>query len=300
MEIEGPIGLAFGAGTGVVLFGRGFRHWRRLRWVEDTPTARVRSMPLGRVEVQGRAQAKAELEAPLTGTPCVYYRFRVEEERGSGRHRRWVTVAQGDSAAWGFYLEDDTGRALVDPTGAEIDIPHDWRETNPEIGARLSGVLDEHGVASNRWWGLRGKLRFTEWHISPGDPVYVLGVAQERSGIALERRQRISEKLAALRSDPEAMAHFDADGDGHVDAHEWEVARRLAVEEIQAIPLDDPVVIGRAPHGECPFYISDRAEMGVLQRHRWKSILYIFGGAALAIGCAVLLLRNLGIIGRIW
>ena len=71
-------------------------------------------MALGRVELHGRAQEKAELRAPFTGRACVYYRYTLEELVRSGNRNRWRQIESGDSAAWPFYLEDDTGRVLVD------------------------------------------------------------------------------------------------------------------------------------------------------------------------------------------
>jgi hypothetical protein len=296
-DLEASAWLAGGIVGGLVLFGAGFRAWRRLRLIEDTPTSRVRSMALGRVELAGRALGKADLEAPFTGAPCVYYRYRIEQEVRSNKRRSWRTVARGDSSAWGFYLEDDTGRVLVDPAGAEVDLSHDWKETNPELAPRLLAALARDGVDPEGWL-FRKKLRFTEWHIAPGDPLYVLGVAQERPGLAGERRRRIAEKLAALKRDPEAMAHLDVDGDGRVDADEWEVARRLVVQEITTEALDDRVVVAAAPQGESPFYVTDRGEDRVRSRHRWRAIGGIYGGGALALGCGAGLLHQFGLLGR--
>ncbi len=290
--------LAGGIVGGLVLFGAGFRAWRRLRLIEDTPTSRVRSMALGRVELAGRALGKGDLEAPFTGTACVYYRYRIEQEVRSNKRRSWRTVAQGDSSAWGFYLEDDTGRVLVDPAGAQVDLAHDWKETNPELAPRLLAALARDDVDPQGWL-LRKKLRFTEWHIAPGDPLYVLGVAQERPGLAGERRRRIAGKLAALKRDPEAMAHLDVDGDGRVDTDEWEVARHLVVQEITTAAVDDRVVVAVAPHGESPFYVTDRGEDHVRSRHRWRAIGGIYGGGVLALGCGAGLLHQLGLLGRL-
>lgn len=295
--LETTAGLAGGALGGLVLFGRGFRAWRRLRLIEDTPTSRVRSLALGPVELCGRALGKADLEAPFTGTPCVYYRYRIEQEVRRGRHRSWRTLARGDSAAWGFLLEDETGSVLVDPAGAEMDLAHDWRETDPALAPRLLAALAREDIDPHGWL-FRKRLRFTEWHVAPGDPLYVLGVAQERPGIAGERRRRIAEKLAALKRDPEAMAHLDANGDGGVDAEEWEVARRLVVQEMTLAAVEDRVVIAAAANGEAPFYITDRGEPQVRSRQRWRSLAGIYGGAALALGCGAGLLHIFGPFGR--
>jgi hypothetical protein len=91
---------------------------------------------MGRVELTGRTRSAAHLISPITGTPCAYYRYRVDEKRGHGKSQRWETIEQGDSAARGFYLEDETGLALVMPEGARIELS---RSVHQYYGG-LSGV----------------------------------------------------------------------------------------------------------------------------------------------------------------
>ncbi len=289
--------LAGGVVGGVVLFVYGFVVWRRKRLIEDTPTSKVRSMSMGRVEIHGRAQEKAELTAPLTGRACVYYRYQVEERRRSGKHTRWATVESGDSSAWGFYLEDDTGRVLIEPEDAQLLLEPDFRETNPVYHGSLGSFVQEHGLDRRSWLGGHRRMRFTEWHIAPGDELYVLGVAQERGGIARERRARIAGKLRALKADPEAMAHLDTDGDGSVSAEEWEVARRLAVQQVQQEGVEDRVSVGRDSDGNAPFFISDRDEKAVVGRLRWQVAGSVYGGASLTLVCLGFLLNRFGLLG---
>ena len=287
---------------GAVGFFWGFAVWRRLRIIQDTPTSKVRSMPMGRVELFGRAQEKAELVAPITRSPCVYYQYTVEEERRTGRDRRktWVTVDRGDSSSWGFYLEDETGHVLVMPAGAKVEIERDFEGYHGGLSDSLfnrDDGFDPGPWASRTWWGGNKRLRFREWRIAAGDPVYCLGVAQERPGIGGEQRQRILDKLRALKSDPEAMAHFDTDGDGHISDAEWEVARQLVTREEIHAAVDDRVVVGADPTKNALFYLSDRDESAVLDRHRWQVWLGIYGGAALSVTCLWFLLHKTGVVG---
>ncbi len=286
---------ALGCVGGVVAFGWGFRVWRRMRLIVDTPTAKVRSMPLGRVELGGRAQEKTELESPITRTPCVYYRFTVEEERRHKKNTTWVTIDSGDSAAWPFELVDDTGSVLVMPESARIELGRDFEVRHGGLSGMLFGNDDEDydaGPWARRGWlGLSTKkLRFREWRIHAGDALYVLGVAQERAGLAAERRARVIDKLRVLKSDPEAMAHFDEDGDGEVSAAEWEAARQLTVETVTREAVDDRIVVAADPQRDAPFLISDHGEASLVARLRARALLGIFGGAALAVACLWVLL----------
>lgn len=292
---------ALGSAGGGVAFFWGFSVWRQLRLIEDTPTAKVRSMPMGRVEVFGRAEEKGELFAPISQRPCVYYRYKVEEERSNGKSRSWHTIESGNSAAWGFYLCDETGRVLVLPDGAKVELERDlfgheggvvalFSENNPSFNLdrwRTRGFL---GGLLNR------KMRFSEWRIEPGDPVYVLGIAQERPGLAAEKRHQIVQKLKALKEDPDAMTHFDRDGDGGVSADEWEVARQLIVGEVSQTIPDDRVVIAAEARSKFPFMISDRDEGALTGRLRWQSALGVFGGASLSVVSMWFLLRFIGVL----
>ena len=288
--------------VGLFAFGWGFRIWRRHRLIRDTPTARARSMPMGRVELFGSAQDKAELLAPLSQNPCVYYRYRIEQVQHSGNHTRWETVDSGDSSAWGFYLEDETGRILVMPEDAEIKLRRDFRFTSENIPLWIRQSthpqLNLRHLRSSSWWSDGGRLRFSEWRLEAGDPVYVLGVAQPRPGIAAERRERILEKLRALKSDPDAMAHLDSDGDGVISAQEWEVARNLTVEEVSREPVADRVAVAVDPAGRAPFLISDRDEQELLDAYRWQAPSAIFGGAALAVAGLIYGLHYLSQLGE--
>jgi hypothetical protein len=77
----------------------------------------------GRVIGQARALGE-QLQGPLTGRPCVYYIAMVEEQRSTGRSTHWRTVAQ-ETRGVPFILEDGTGRAIVDPNGAQVALDFD-------------------------------------------------------------------------------------------------------------------------------------------------------------------------------
>jgi hypothetical protein len=289
------LALLAGIAGGCALFVKGFAVWRRERTVEDTPASRVRSMALGRVALQGKAVPwVSDLVAPLSGAPCCWYRYQVEEERRSGRSRSWHTIAHGDSAAFGFYLEDETGRVLVQPEGAELVLEPDLSLTRPDLDGPLGARLAVLGVDTTTLLGLRRTLRVTEWRLVQGDPVYVLGVAQERPSLAGERRASLAERIGALKHDPAAMARLDTDGDGQVSPEEWDVARRAIVSEVTTAPVEDRVVVARAPNGESPFVLADRAEPALARTLRWRAWGSVVGGAALAVVCLGLLLARHG------
>src|SRR5690606_16652826 len=96
------------------------RQLRRARLIEDTPTSRIRSAPQGYVELTGFARevaaADTPLRGPLTGKPCVWFRYRIERYQ-RGKRSGWHPVESGASAQW-FELDDGSGRCWIDPAGA--------------------------------------------------------------------------------------------------------------------------------------------------------------------------------------
>src|SRR5579864_9139798 len=118
--------LVLGFLVGLVLFFVGFRTYREYRILADTPIAPVRSIPMGLVHVHGKATGETPLTSPLTGIPCYYYRVQVEKYVKKEKESNWETV-RTDTAERNFYLDDATGRVLVNPQSAEYDVPQTFR-----------------------------------------------------------------------------------------------------------------------------------------------------------------------------
>jgi hypothetical protein len=124
--------LGFGAGLG--LFTNGFWNYRKLRVIEDTLRIPIRSIPMGLVHVHGKVTGSFLLASPVTGTPCYYYRVRFERWEEQGKNRGWNTVhTEMDQRT--FYVDDGTGKVLINPQSAEYDLPSTyWTEIGPRAG----------------------------------------------------------------------------------------------------------------------------------------------------------------------
>src|SRR4030066_2537101 len=103
-----------------------FRFLRRIRLIEDTPTAKIRSAPQGYVELTGisRLMQGDLIIAPLTGKQCTWYSYKIEERSDSpgirgGRHKGWRVIEAKTSDDL-FLLADDTGECVIDPEGATV------------------------------------------------------------------------------------------------------------------------------------------------------------------------------------
>ncbi|HEX8750693.1 MAG TPA: GIDE domain-containing protein [Nitrospira sp.] len=179
--------LTAGVAGGIGLSIYGFVINNRKRLMESIPTSPVRSLAVGLVEVNGRAQPEnGLLRAPFSGMPCVLFSYQVEERRASGKETRWETIAKGTSPE-PFFVRDDTGKVLVVPFDAQLILPADnrttrnnWLGTLPE--ETILGLL-KLGVPVEGWFGEK-TLRCSETCILPDETVYVLGTAQENKSAA--------------------------------------------------------------------------------------------------------------------
>src|SRR5258708_13483837 len=116
-----------GLGVGIYLFIQGFRLLQRRRLILDTPFSKIRSASMGMVELSGLAVGPYTTIAPVTARPCYCYRTLVWEWKRQGKSDQWVKVA-GECMHVPFFLDDNTGRVLVDPRGADLDLPRDFLE----------------------------------------------------------------------------------------------------------------------------------------------------------------------------
>jgi len=122
--------------VGAVLFFLGFRAYRKYRLLRDTPLVPVRSVAMGLAHVRGKLTGDGPLTSPLTQQPCFYYSVAVQKWVGKSKERgsEWESVG-GETECRMFYVDDGTGKALVDPSGAELDASMTFQA---EIGRRGS------------------------------------------------------------------------------------------------------------------------------------------------------------------
>jgi len=176
-DLELSFWAALALGAGPVLLWRSFRDLRTRRLIQNTPTARIRSMPMGLVEVHGEASPRSELTAPFSGRPCAYWQ--VDVATRSRRHG-WHVVHRNASGS-PFYLRDETGLALVCPQDATVKLNFQLEEeclglSLPDVYAQY---LKEQRPTAGALWRL-GALRFRERTLEAGQHVYVLGTALPR------------------------------------------------------------------------------------------------------------------------
>jgi hypothetical protein len=237
---DGWVWAAVGAGAGVYLFVRGFRLLRRKRLIMDTPSSKIRSASMGLVEVSGLAVGPYTLPAPITGVACYFYRTLAWQWKQNGKSSSWVKAAE-ESMHVPFYLDDTTGRVLVDPQGAEMDIHRDFHEefsnsvfsSSLDIPANISSFLARHGVGTDK------KIKVEEYCIKIKNFLFVLGTLAENPGLTASPTP-----VRTLSADQSAVSFHIPNGIGSVSISSGLTfsARKgdMPEEVIQLSPRNDP------------------------------------------------------------
>jgi hypothetical protein len=180
---ELAIAALIGITGGLYLFFRGFQLLARKRLLLNTPTSKIRSASMGLVEVSGLATGPYTLPAPITGKSCYLYRTTAWQQHESGKNRDWVKVAE-ETLHVPFFLDDSTGKLLVEPHGAELDLHRDFREeygaslfsTRDLVPLEVSNFLERNGVTPSR------HIRIEECAIKPKNALFIVGTLAENPG----------------------------------------------------------------------------------------------------------------------
>jgi hypothetical protein len=177
---------AIGFAAGIYLFFRGFYLLKRRRLILDTPFSKIRSAAMGMVEVSGLAAGPYTMVAPVTGRACYYYRTVAWEWKRQGKNNQWVKVA-GECMHLPFFLDDNTGRVLVDPRGAELDLHRDFQEefntsffSRNETPTSVDSFLARHGVATCN------RIKIEECCIKPKNALFILGTLGDNPGLEVK------------------------------------------------------------------------------------------------------------------
>jgi hypothetical protein len=281
-----------GMALGVLIFTLGFELLRQKRLMENIPRSKARSAAMGLVEVQGRAAPYVWLKSPLTGAECVYYKFLVEKYVREGKSSHWKVVNEGCSTNF-FYVEDETGKILVDPVEAEMHMEPDYRYTGTDIAS--GGDTGIFGL-SNLYGGQRA--RYTEWYITPADTIFAIGTIKKWKSAFEDHKFKVAEKLKAIKENKERLKQFDRNGDGQIDCDEWEAARQQAEQDLLKEELDRPqqmeddVVITRDPSNNI-MIISDQDQRQVIRKKKIYAVLSFVSGGGTILWMAYLLLKKI-------
>lgn len=257
MSLLWPLGSAAAVGFGAFAFVHGFQALRIQRLIMDTPTAKLRSLAMGMVELQGTVRARSRVTAPFTNRSCAWWEVELQTLRQSNKGlKQWGTVYREQSGN-PFYLEDGTGAGLVYPQGADLRAGDLVMEETHGLGVPepYSGFMAQRQLGLRHLWSM-GPMRFRERVLDEGCGVYVLGRAYPKP------------HAVAVSMDDEALqaTGTDAIGAAHVRRYDGgccAVIRR---------GKDDPA-----------FLISERSEKTMTLEYGVKAFGGLVGGPLLTV-----------------
>jgi hypothetical protein len=175
-----------GVFVGLYIFYTGFLLLQRRHLILDTPVSKIRSASLGMVELNGLAIGPYTMVSPITERACYYYRTVAWEWKQCGKNKQWVKVA-AECMHVPFFLDDNTGKIMVDPRGAELDLHRDFQQefcdgfftTKQEAPPKVQTFLLRYGVST------RNKIKVEEYCIKPKNALFVLGTLDENPSLEI-------------------------------------------------------------------------------------------------------------------
>jgi hypothetical protein len=172
------------------------------RQLAATPRVKIAELPESQVGCTvGRTQQlemTPMLEAPLTGRPCFFYVVELELRVGSG----WRLVARERTGS-PFIIQDATGRAVVEPAEARLDIAFDvvdhvWANPSPRQHAFVMRV--QPNVVGLLF---ANQVRFREAIIGEDELVSVMGAG-------VREADPLAPPTASYRGEPATRLRFSS------------------------------------------------------------------------------------------
>jgi E3 Ubiquitin ligase len=177
-----PLLGLLGVVGGVYLFFQGFRMLQYKRLILNTPFSKIRSASIGLVEVNGMPTGPQTLTAPITGDSCYFYRARAWQwkEGDSSKDSKWALVL--DEAMFvPFFLEDSTGKVLVNAQGADLDVHRSFKDDVSASFFRPGSPIPQNvrDFVVRRGIIPTDKIRLEEQIVRPAYPLFVFGTLGE-------------------------------------------------------------------------------------------------------------------------
>ncbi len=280
-----------GFGAGIFWFFKGFKIYREYRVLVDTPEIPIRSVPMGLVEIHGKAKPALDklIDSPVTRAPCLFYKVDIEryhrDSKGNGSWSHYKTTCSNLP----FYLDDGTAKVLVNPCGAECDLiktvrreTGGFRASRLNFGKLFSGIVPATSAAPSSPGG----------YVSDAELVAFATSAASTSGL------NFSLGGAALSFSGTSFGLGGGSGKYRFTEYlilpdHWYDVTGTCAENPSPKDESDRNIILRGQN-EQTFVISWRNEKGIEGELRKRAAKYVFGGGALAVGCMAVLLAKFG------
>lgn len=172
---------------GVKYIISGMKTYSKSKTLARAPIVPLNRMSAGLVHARGKATGDDQLTSPLTKVPCCYYQFQVTKHNFAAQpgQPEWIVVGKGTEQR-PFYLDDGTARVVVNPQGAEYEVPETFRFrtgkqstffVHPMLGIKGPSNEDLKAFFEPRWG--KGKYQFSEYCLPAERDCSVLGQCAE-------------------------------------------------------------------------------------------------------------------------
>lgn len=280
-SFDADVWAVIGFGAGLFWFFQGFRVYRKYRILADTPEMPIHSIPMGLVEIHGKARGEQLVPSPVTKTPCFHYKVDIERWVRDKRGGHW-SHAKTDANGVRFYLDDGSGKALVDARGAELDLIQTTRRDTGG-GLSISNLFgrSDRAPAAGALVSNSELLAYAE-SVASGASSFSFDAGSLLSGLT-----RGGLALGAGSSNRYRLTEYCVLPD------HWYDVTGTCTENPQARDDHDRNLIVKGQN-EPTFLISWRSEKDLESRLRTRALLHIFGGAGLSVAALAFLLFRFG------
>jgi hypothetical protein len=186
------LGLGLGAFFGYKSYG--LKNIKKL--IVALPTTKINLIKPGLVEISGEAhKADNSVKSPFNGKECFYYKYNIEEkhtkrEKNGHTSTSWKTIRSGAQST-PFYVNDGSGKVLVDPKEADISISID-EEANSSLGKdppeHIKEFLKSNNISFEGFLGINKTMRYQEHIICPKEKLFIIGTAcEDKEGYTIKK-----------------------------------------------------------------------------------------------------------------
>ena len=182
---------------GLTLSIDGLKKVTKIRRIRDLQTSKIRSIAMGLVEIRGKVVPTKTFKSILKNE-CIFYEWIVEQKKIIEHEDGSTTVTYKTkyrgSKGHSFYVQDETGKVLVDAQGAELHVRESSKETAEARFSQEFPDLADFGIRDSSKKLMAGKFlivgegggkiyRLRERFITAGDELYVVGTAGDNPSV---------------------------------------------------------------------------------------------------------------------
>lgn len=193
--------------VGIILIANGINTYLLMQKIKNTATSKIRGIALGIAEIYGKAKCIEQKYSPFSNQKCVYYLIDVEYYV-TGKNGGWRNLFV-DKFEKEFYLEDDTGKIIVNPKEGNIQI----KENKKSQGHFSKGFLGMNKLLDEETMNYinnlkpelkkrvlsagRNGIKITEFIIRENDLIYIIGNVElkEKNGTELIMKNNSTNNL---------------------------------------------------------------------------------------------------------